>query len=173
MGEVKNPVPVKIIAGLIASDEGLFNKAARLLSKKFGPVDIESATWPFDRTTYYQEEMGEGLRRKFLGFRGLAGPVGIERIKIFTNTIEKKFLCSGKRRINIDPGYITAGKLVLLTTKNYSHRIYLNKGIYAEVTLFFKNGDFQPWEWSYPDYKTHLYRDFFRQVRDLYMEQIK
>ena len=94
-------------------------------------------------------------------------------MKIFTNNVEKRLSQNNKRSVNIDPGYITPGKLVLLTTKNYSHRVYIRSGIYAEVALYFKNGRFQPWSWSYPDYRTDGYGIFFKRVRGLYMEQIK
>ena len=173
MGKLKSRDRVKIVVGLISRDKKLFADAARLLMRKLGPVDTESDILVFNQTTYYQPEMGKDLTRKFLSFFGLLTPEGVEKIKLFTNKLEKRFSRYGKRAINIDPGYITSAKLVLLTTKDYSHRIHIGKGIYAEVTLFFQDGEFRPWQWSYPDYKTDAYKDFFGRVRNIYMEQLK
>lgn len=172
MNKIRPHDPIKIIVGLISSEPSFFEGSSAYLTKKFGPVDLESEILPFNHTSYYQEEMGQNLKRKLLSFSDLAKPDGIEDIKLYTNSVEKDFSKNGRRPINIDPGYLTSGKLVLLTTKNYSHRIYLKNGIYAEVTLHYKNGDYQPWDWSYPDYKTDSYRIFFKRVRDIYMGQL-
>jgi hypothetical protein len=173
MGKIKKSAPVKIIAGLIASEERLFDKVSAILSKRLGAIDNESKPCSFNYTNYYTREMGNGLKRKFLSFERLVQPDGIEKVKIFTNHIEKRLSRHGKRSVNIDPGYLSDSKLVLLTTKDYCHRLYLNKGIYAEVTLYFREGEFRPWEWSYPDYKTSAYKDFFGRVRQCYCEQLR
>ena len=173
MGKITPSGHVKIIAGFIFSDERVFDKSRILLSKRLGPIDKASDLFSFNHTSYYKNEMGPGLQRRFLSFRILRDPKDIHRLKLFTNKLEKRFSAMGKRRINIDPGYITADKLVLLTTKNYTHRIYLKNGIYAEVTLFYKEKTFKPWEWTYPDYKTDDYIDFFNHVREKYLKDLK
>ncbi|MBL7069729.1 MAG: DUF4416 family protein [Candidatus Omnitrophica bacterium] len=164
---------VKIIAGLIFKDRETLKKTLRVLSRKLGPIDMESEIFPFNLTRYYNDEMGEDLKRKFISFRKLRDSKDIYKLKLFTNKVEKRLSISGRRRINIDPGYLTLAKLVLFTTKDYSHRIYIEDGIYAEVTLSFKNGSYKPWEWTYPDYKTTDYITFFNRVRSLYINGLK
>lgn len=168
MGKLKSPKPVKLICGMISNDELLFDHASQILSKKFGPIDYKSQLMNFDHTTYYQNEMGNNLERQFVSFTRLIKPHNLPKIKLFTNHLERKFSTGkrcAKRKINLDPGYVSKSKLVLATTKNYRHRIYLMKGIYAEVTLYFADGSFRPFEWTYPDYRTSGYIEFFNKVR--------
>ena len=109
--------------------------------------------------------MGSPLKRQFISFEKPISPEKITDIKLFTNSIEEKLCVHKKRRINIDPGYMSDSKLVLATTKEHFHRIYLNKGIYAEVTLYWRKGSFQPFEWTYPDYRTREYIDILNAIR--------
>jgi len=163
------PEKVKLVVGMISKAEGLFDKAETLLVKKFGPIDTKSNIFNFSCTNYYEKETGKNLKRKFISFKRLIAPERLARIKLFTIELERKFSRKDKkRRINLDPGYITAAKLVLATTKNFQHRIYLNDGIFAEVTLKFKDGVFRPCEWTYPDYRTKKYLAFFKHVREIY-----
>ncbi len=164
---------VKIITGLIFNDPGILKAALEALSEKCGDVDSESEIFPFDFTDYYNAEMGEGLKRKFVSFKRPLGIEDIHSLKFFTNGLEKRLSSNGRRRINIDPGYLTCGKLVLLTTKDYVHRIHLKEKIYAEVTLFFEDGTYRPWKWTYPDYRTAGYIEYFNRVRDIYAQDIK
>jgi len=176
MGKVKKPSLVKLIVGMISAEEVLFEEAERRLSEKFGPVDFRSATSPFCYTDYYEKEMGRNLKRKFISFRRLIDPGHIAKIKLFTNELEKNFLHphSLNRCINLDPGYVCLSKLVLVTTKNQQHRLYLGDGIYGEVTLRYRRGKgFEPWQWTYPDYRTAEYLEVFNKIRELYREQIK
>jgi len=164
---------VKIVAGFIFNDSEALKKSLRLLSKILGPVDTQSDLFDFDITRYYNKEMGEGLKRKFVSFRKVRGLKDIYKLKLFTNKLERRLSVSGRRKVNIDPGYLTLGKLILFTTKDYSHRIHLGGGIYAEATLYFKNGSYRPWEWTYPDYKTGPYIAFFNRVRRLYIGELR
>jgi len=175
VGEIKPQKPVKLFVGFISNEVPLIEEVGSLLSKKFGAVGIQTNIWDFSFTTYYNKEMGEGLKRKFLTFEDLISVENSEAIKLFTNKVEEEFSGpgKGKRRINIDPGYLSLGKLVLLTTKDYYHRIYLGRGIYAEATLYYKGDSFRALEWTYPDYKTKEYIDFFNGVRKGYSEQLK
>jgi len=170
MGKIAGRGCIKIFAGLISGDDAIFEKAGFLLTKKLGPVEMESGTFPFNHTSYYTGEMGGGLKRKFLSFRRERGIDGAHRLKIFTNRLEERFSYSGKRRINIDPGYLTLSKVVLLTTKDYTHRTYLKDGIYAEATLFYEGGSYRPREWTYPDYKTREYIEFFNAAREIFAQ---
>ena len=171
MGKVSAPGRVKIVTGMIFSDIGVFDKTVSSLSERLGPIDHQSETLGFNYTDYYKEEMGAGLKRRFISFKKLRALDHIWELKNASNRIEEKFSDSGHRRINIDPGYLTLSKLVLLTTKNYAHRIHLEDGIYSEITLFYKNGTFKPWEWTYPDYATREYISFFNGVRKSYSDQ--
>ncbi len=173
MGEVKKPQAVKLIVGFIFKEEEVLNKARKLLEKQFGKIDFESNVLAFTHTDYYEKELGKNLKRKFISFEKLVLPQHLPKIKIITNKIEKKFSYTLTRKINIDPGYLNLGKVILATTKDYKHRIYLNEGIYAEVTLFYQNKSFRFWEWTYPDYKTAEYIEIFNQIRDIYCQQIK
>ena len=164
---------VKLIIGFIFKEEGVCNKAKIFLERRFGKIDFESQTLPFIHTNYYEKEFGKDLKRRFVSFKKLISPLSLPKIKITTNKIEKKLSRGLNRLINIDPGYLDSSKLILASTKDYRHRIFLNKGIYAEVTLFYQNKAFKPWEWTYPDYKTPEYIAIFNQIREIYAKQVK
>ena len=173
MPNPKKPTRVKLIVGLISPQESKFSKASKLLEQKYGPIDLKSPVMGFMHTNYYEKEFGSNLKRIFLSFKKLIDIKNLYKSKLDTQKIEKRLSSKLKRQVNIDPGYITLGKLVLFTTKNYSHRIYLNRGIYAEVTLRFEENSFTPWSWTYPDYRTNEYIDFFNKVRKVYKTQLK
>ncbi|MCX5715869.1 MAG: DUF4416 family protein [Candidatus Omnitrophica bacterium] len=173
MGKAKAPEPVKLFTGIITNNLGLLEQAVDLLKKRFGPIDFESDIFDFDLTDYYQEEMGRNLKRQFLCFKKLVSIESGPDIKICANKLEEKFSAAKKRSINIDPGYISLGNLVLLTTKNFYHRIYLKRGIYAEVTLRFRGKTFEPFEWTYPDYKKPDCISFFNAVRADYLTSLR
>ena len=167
------PEPVKLIIGFIFKKEDILNEAGVFLEKRFGKIDFQSQILPFTHTDYYAKEFGKDLKRRFISFKDLILPEDLPKIKIATNRIEQKLSCRQSRLINIDPGYVDLVKLVLASTKDYKHRIYLSEGIYAEVTLFYQAKTFRPWEWTYPDYKTDEYVAIFNQVRGIYASQIK
>lgn len=176
MVRVRYPEPVKLVVGMISGEAELFTKVKEGLAKEYGEIDFESVLLSFRYTSYYQKEMGENLKRKFISFKKLIDSERLVSIKLFTNKLEEKFLWPGssRRKINIDPGYLTLSKLVLATTKDFSHRIYLGSGIYAEVTLrYLKNKGFQPWEWTYPDYRSREYLEIFNQLRSRYQQELK
>lgn len=175
MSQVTHHQPVKLITGMIFSQNEFFFKAKEELAGRYGDVDFESELFPFNYTDYYGQEMGKVLWRKFISFKSLINPEKIIPVKLFTNELEKKFSIPGSlpRRVNIDPGYLTLPKLVLVTTKNFAHRIYLGRGIFAEVTLrYCKGKGFQPWAWTYPDYRSREYLNMFNLLRGIYQEQL-
>jgi len=177
MGVIRSPRPVNLICGLISSDSDLIARAVKMLSKYCGPADIVSQVWPFDLTDYYEVEMGTGLLRQFASFENLIDPGQLASIKVQTNQIEERIGCEcglpeGQRPVNIDPGYIELSKLVLATTKNGSHRVYLRDGIYAESTLHYRTGRWTAWPYTYPDYADERYHAFFEQVRDRYKAKL-
>lgn len=166
MGKICKHESVKLIIGLIGK-ESLFDKVKIKLSRKFGKIDFESKILDFTYTDYYNREMGTDLKRQFLSFNLLIAPDIIPDIKNYTNDLERKFLSSDKKRlVNIDPGYLSLSKLVLATTKDHQHRIYLGKGIFAEVTLRYRNKTFCSWDWTYPDYCTKEYISIFNHLRE-------
>ena len=174
MGTLLKPLPVKLITGLISGNSALFTKTQKILVKKFGAIDIVSPIFAFDKTDYYEKEMGKGLKRIFVSFERLVEPCGLAAIKCFTNRLEKRLSAGqAKRTVNIDPGYVSLSKLVLATTKSYVHRIYVANGIFVEITLSYKNDTFQPGSLTYPDYRTESHITFFNEVRDKYYKQIE
>ena len=172
MGNLHAIGKVKLIAGLISNDAGLFDKAGRIFEKKLNnKIDFESEVLPFIHTDYYKDELGENLKRKFLSFKNPVSLKNIEKTKLISNKIEKILSADNKRVINIDPGYLDLSKLVLFSTKDYSHRMHVGRGIFAEVTLYFKNDKFNAWPWTYPDYKTDEYISIFNSIRGSYKRE--
>ena len=167
---------VRAVLGILSAFPDLLGLAAERAEAIFGPPDLTSDVFPFDFTEYYRDEMGTDIKRRFLSYPRLIAPDQLAEIKLRTNRLEAEIAeehSRGVRRpVNLDPGYLTLSKLVLATTKDYGHRIYLRDGIYAEVTLRFRGGRFEPWPWTYPDYRTEPYLAFFRQVRDAYRKEI-
>lgn len=171
MGRIRKLAKVKLIAGFLFQDEDVFKKCKKLLQKKFGDIDYESASLPFTHTSYYDKEFGRGLLRVFVSFKKLIAAECLPSIKIFTNKIEKKLSLASSRRINIDPGYLDSAKLVLASSKNYVHRMYLGKGVFAEITLFFQDDSFRYWQWTYADYRSPEYIEIFNHIREVYAKQ--
>ena len=172
MGKAKSPSPVKLIIAIFTNHLELFPEIEKELGKKYGEIDFKGQVFDFVHTDYYQDEMGHDLKKKFISFKNLINPEELSSIKLFTNELESKHCKIDKRTVNIDPGYVDNSKLVLASTKNYYHRIYLGKGIYAEVTLFFKEKSFQQLPWTYPDYKTDVSIDTFNGIREIYRKQL-
>ena len=173
MGRISQPLPVKLIVPMFSGDEGLFPVTESRLEATFGPIDYRSGTLPFVCTSYYAPEFGLSLLRKFVALKRLVDPCSLADVKHETNALEHELASDGKRRINLDPGYISQSKLVLATTKNHSHRIYLCKGIYAEVTMRYQDKAFRPLEWTYPDYRTEEYREILEEIRRIYVQQLR
>jgi hypothetical protein len=143
------------------------------LENLFGPVDLVSSWLPFDFTDYYEKEMGRPLYRRLLAFKHLIDQEQLPDIKHQTNAIESDLAREGRREVNIDPGYLLYERFVLATGKNYSHRIYVGQGIYADLTLIFQKGAYRPLPWTYPDYADAPMADFLMEVRHKYGEDIK
>lgn len=176
MAKPRTARPVKLFIGLLSGDEDLFMRSRQLLMRLFGPTDQVSDIWPFNQTEYYTSEMGPDLKRQFFGFERLIQPSRLAEIKRETNAIEERIaddcaLPDIPRPVNLDPGYLDLGKLVLATTKDRAHRIYVGSGIYAEVTLQYTRGAWQPWSWTYPDYCRPEYHEFFARLRECLRQQ--
>ncbi|OGS36392.1 MAG: hypothetical protein A2293_03690 [Elusimicrobia bacterium RIFOXYB2_FULL_49_7] len=172
MGIVRKPESVKLFAGIIAESNKAIENLTRILTVRWGEIDVESKSIQFDFTSYYEREMGKNLIRKWVGFAKLINPGEIAGIKTETNNIEQETAVSEKRRINIDPGYLALSKVVLASTKDFSHRIYLDKGIYAEITLLYRDKEFIPLAWTYSDYQSETATSFFKNLRQQYHRQL-
>ena len=172
MGKTREPQKVKIFIGLLIAELSLLPQVRRLLEEKLGTIDLSSQVLDFNYTDYYEAEMGTGLKRVLLGFSDLVTPDRVVDIKLYTNKLEQTLSEGERRLVNLDPGYLTAAKVVLATTKDYAHRLYLGSGIYGEVTLVFHSKQFQPLAWTYPDYQSEAYHEFFRQLRSKYVMQL-
>lgn len=174
MGIPKKPKPAKLFMSLIASEERIIQSAMEDLTSLYGEIDFISEKLPFNFTDYYQQEMGENLFRHFITFNKLIPMEKLPDIKNETNMLEAKYTYqNGNRRLNIDPGYICLYHVILATTKGYSHRPYLRDGIYADLTLIFRNKSFHPLEWTYPDYRQESTIKLFNQLRRDYLETLK
>ena len=168
--------PVKLICGVLASDEEVFEHAQAALIRDFGPLEKRSADVDFTFTDYYEKQMGAGLKKKLLSFRDLIDPESISRIKVHTNSMEKrirKFFLAKNRIVNLDPGYLTASALIMATVKDFSHRIPLQNGIYGHLELLFTRREIRVLDWTYPDYRTGEFHRFLREVRNSYLEQLR
>ena len=177
MWELKEPKPVKLIVGILAANQECLQAAIEALTSEFGKTDLVSDVWPFTQTDYYNNETGEHILRQFVSIEPLIDLGTLAKIKHQTNKLEQKLakrLNVGlPRPVNLDPGVIEPSKLILATTKNYSHRIYIGEKMYAEVTLIFDSGCWQSLPYTYPDYRQECYHNFFDKVRTQLLEQLK
>jgi len=177
MWEVHEPARVKLIVGILASDSSCLDVAVRRVAHALGPVDLASEVWPFTQTHYYDQQTGPHIRRQFVSLSSLIHPGELAHIKHRTNALEQALAESldadVPRPVNLDPGVVEPSKLVLASTKNFSHRIYIGENIYAEITLIFDKGQWRPMPHTYPDYRQSCYFAFFDQVRQRLREQLK
>ena len=157
MWKLKDPNPVKLIVGILAANHQCLHTAADAMSDKIGKIDFTSEVWPFEQTDYYKDQTGPRILRQFVSIKRLIDPGKLAKVKHRTNKLEQKLAKTLAlplpRPVNLDPGIIEPSKLVLATTKNYSHRIYIGQKIYAEVTLIFDKGRWRPQAYTYTDYK--------------------
>jgi hypothetical protein len=146
--------------------------ARRRLEAEHGPVALASEPFLFDQTAYYEKSMGAGLSKVLWAFRDLIDPARLPDLKLATNALEQELAAQHQypeaRPINLDPGYLVAGKFLLATTKDQAHRVYLRDGIFAEVTLQFQSGSFRPWPWTYADYRLDQVVAFLNAARAFY-----
>lgn len=165
------------------------------LREAFGEIDFESEEMPFTFTDYYEAEMGSGIRRFFVSLAELWDPARLADVKLRTDELEARFvrgegagpgdagagrrpvqdpeLASARRSVNLDPGMLTLGRLILASTKDNAQRIPLRDGIYAEITLLYRKGNFEPLPWTYPDYRSEAYRAVLGEIRARYKAQLE
>ena len=143
MNRVKECEPALLFVGMLYSDPAVLNHVQQTLEREFGGPLLVSPSSKWDYSLHYKDELGWPLLRQFVFFKNVIDPETLADIKVKTNEIEDSFSVNGKRQINLDPGYLTLAKIVLASTKNYAHRVYLRKGIYGEITLFYPGWDIQ------------------------------
>jgi len=169
----QEPKPAKLVIGFFLNNKQLLEPIVTELSARFGPTDFISSWMPFDYTSYYEREMGAPLFRRFFAFEKLIQQGTLAQIKVSTNQIEQHYGRDGKRNVNIDPGYLVQERFVLASGKNYSHRIYLSEGIYADLTLIYHQGRFQQLPWTYPDYADRPILRVLERIRHKYVLDMK
>jgi hypothetical protein len=164
---------------MLAREAAHLQLARTELEKLLGPVESESPLYPFDLTEYYLPEMGAGLQRQFLSFKRMADPAGLADWKLAANALEARFARELSARngparpVNLDPGYLFRRKLVLASTKDHAHRVYLRDGIFAEITMVFRNEKWQCHEFTFPDFKSGRYDRFFKRVRSQHLRGLR
>ena len=173
MGQLRPFVPARLVIGVLLSCPERMGDLLRHLEVEFGPVERVTDPVPFLFTDYYNEEMGIPIERLFIVFERLVDPSTLSVIKLVTNRIEDEFAVEGKRRINLDPGILSSDNFILATTKNRSHRIPLEKGIFGEVTLIYTKGAFQSLPWTYADYRSDAFKALFKEFRSGYLATLK
>jgi hypothetical protein len=165
MGEIKTPEPVLLFVSTLYCSEDRFNNSKKTLEKHFGDILFISPSLPWDYSSYYKDEIGWPLFRQFIFFKNLIDPGLLVDIKLKSNEIESTLSGDSKRCINLDPGYLTLSKVVLASTKNYAHRLYLGKGIYGEITLIYRDDTYHPHLYTYRDYQDKTHIDIFINAR--------
>lgn len=177
MWELKEPNPVKLIVGILASDERCLAAARQAALAALGSPDFVSEAWTFDQTDYYTKEIGPEVLRQFVSIERLIHPGDLAAIKHRTNEIERKLAetlaTPYPRPVNLDPGVIEPSKLILASTKNFAHRIYIGMQMYAEVTLVFDKGQWRTLPYTFPDYYRPEYHEFLSRVRSRLVEQLR
>lgn len=174
MSILKEPQPVKLFFSIFSNNIELIEESLGMLEKIFGLIDMSSDYIPFDKTKYYEREFGKDLVRKIVFFENLISPENIVEVKLKSVSLEVKYTTDCKRKVNIDPGYLALSRVVLTTGKDYAHRIYLNKGVYADLTYIYKKGEgYISLPWTYPDYSSMEYRDIFMKAREILKIQLK
>src|SRR5688572_5185375 len=177
MGRPADPKPAKYFVGLLSSDIQVLDSVEADLKASLGTIDGRSETLPWNVSSFYEKQMGRGLLRRFVSFLPLISPGNLAAVKHQTQRMEEEYTSSGlegsARRVNVDPGYLEAGKVVLASTKSAGHRIYLNSGIYGEVTLLYSDGTFHPLSYTYPDYQWAETLAFLTSLRLAYLDQLR
>jgi hypothetical protein len=177
MAESRKPLPALLVVAAFSRHTDALRYGRDELERAYGVAGLVSEPFEFRETEYYRPTMGEGLLKQFLAFQQLVDPADLATIKLRTNGIESALVAGGcfgeVRPLNLDPGLLTLGKFMLATTKDQGHRIYLRDGIFAEVTLRYQAGAFQPWPWTYADYRRPDVHEFLLAARNFYRDRLR
>jgi len=170
MGDIQPPKYVLYIVAAFSRHAEALRWGADRAQETWGEIKLTSEPFPLVETSYYDDEMGPDQKKQFWAFSKLRSPDDLPDWKHQSNAWEEQAASLGnwneQRPLNLDPGYISEAKLVLATTKDRNHRIFLRDGIYAEVTLHFHQKQWKSWPWTYPDYQRAEYHAFFQECRD-------
>jgi hypothetical protein len=170
MGDIIPHRPVLLIMAAFSRYGAALEWGRAKAESCWGRVALASETFDHDETTYYEKSMGAGLKKVFWAFERLIDPARLVDCKLQTNEWEAEYRKLAthpeERPLNLDPGYLTEAKLVLASTKDRDHRLYLDRGIYAEGTIYFSRGAWQIRPWTYPDYQRADYHQFFTRCRE-------
>src|SRR5262249_37056920 len=177
MAEPRLPDPVLLVIAAFSRHTEALRWARERLEQSYGEVALTSPVYAFNQTAYYEPTMGPELRKQFHAFRDFVDVEHLPEIKLQTNALERDLAQAGlypePRPLNLDPGLLSLGKFCLATTKDQAHRIYLRDGIFAEVTLRFHAGAYEPWPWTYADYRQPEVLDFLGEARDFYRQRLR
>ncbi len=173
MAEVHDVLDVQPICAVTFSPDCALDEIHSLLETVLSPVEEVSPVFDFSFTKYYEKQMGPELKKQFVSFVQTMHPGKLAVLKVRTNEMEKSWSKNGKRSINLDPGYITAAKLVLASAKDFAHRIFLGEGIYGDVQFQFRDQEFRPHPWTFPDYQSEIAMAFFHKVRQSFIHKGK
>lgn len=171
MSQIMPLPPVKLIVAAFAPTEALLQEGLAPLADLVGPVDYQSPPIRLDDTPYYASEMGPVLFKQYLSFAPLGTPADLPPLKLAAMNVERTLAVDGQRRVNLDPGYIFAGGLVLSTAKFSGHRLYLGEGLWGELTLHYHRATWAVQRWTYPDYQRPDVQGFLSDIRRIWAAQ--
>jgi hypothetical protein len=173
MANPQPPLPVKLFIAVLFKEQAVLEPARRLFVRHWGPIDFEGSDCLFDTTDYYEHEMGKPLFRRIVSFERLAKPTELVDMKLSCNAIEDGLKDGNSRTVNCDCGYLDHNKVVLASAKEAGQKIYIDKGIYADLSGRYKDGKYRPFEWSFPDFKDGRYDADLARIRSAYLEQLR
>jgi hypothetical protein len=163
---------VKPFAAILFKHAHILDEGLSLLRQAFPPVTYRGPAHPFTQTDYYAGEMGPGLSRCMLAFEGLAEPGELCSSKWRAHELEQTLSSEGRRTLNIDVGYLDLFKVVLASFKGRGNKLYLDKGVWADITLTYEKGRFHPLPWSFPDFAAGTYEKDLIRIRELLKEDL-
>ncbi len=173
MGILHPHPPVKLICGLLCHPDQPVQAVHLAIEKRWGPIAAQTEWFDFSHTPYYRKEMGDGLKKQYLSIDPLVPIDRMPEIKLESNETEKRFTRDGNRRANIDPGYLADAKILMITTKNLAHRVYVGRNLFVDLQLIYKKDSYYPMPWAFADMREPKVIQFFNTVRERYQEQLR
>jgi hypothetical protein len=169
----QQPEPVKLFVAVLWANAAARDEACARMTNHWGAIDYGGGDHLFDVSDYYEPEMGASLQRRFIAFERLVGPEILIEAKLTCNQIEEALAEAQGRRVNLDVGYLDHNKIVLASAKGAGQKIYLGQGIYADLVARYARGRYQPFEWSFLDFKSGRYDAEFAALRGRYLQQLR
>lgn len=173
MSKVLKQSKAVLVAALMYNDANVYNLALEKLINNFGEIEVISDEYLFSHSIYYKDEMGDSLTKRFIVFKNMIERDYISTVKNITDRIEKEYLSNNNRKINIDPAILTLENFILVTNKNFTHRIYLKDGVFADLTLIYKKKKgYTELPWTYADYSSDNTKKFLNKIRELFYKRL-